>query len=150
MENYSKRIRYAVGPHAIYTVSGELLQWIQVLCRAFRPDSSAFWQRRKAKSETQSNSSALLLYVILYKLGILSPRLIIAHGIYVDDDEIRMLADHGVKVVHNPASNMKLASGIQFKFCEMRKAGVTSLWVLTVVLLPNNLDMIEAMKLASL
>ncbi len=44
----------------------------------------------------------------LYKLGVLSPRLIIAHGIYIDDDELRMLADHEVKVVHNPASNMIL------------------------------------------
>ena len=60
----------------------------------------------------------------LYKLGVLSPRLIIAHGIYVDDDEIRMLADHGVKVIHNPASNLKLVSGIQFKFKEMKKAGI--------------------------
>ena len=47
----------------------------------------------------------------LYELGVLSPRLIIAHGIYIDDDELRMLADHEVKVVHNPASNMKLAEG---------------------------------------
>ena len=86
----------------------------------------------------------------LYKLGILSPRLIIAHGIYVDDDEIRMLADHGVKVVHNPASNMKLASGIQFKFCEMRKAGVTVALGTDGCSSSNNLDMIEAMKLASL
>jgi len=61
----------------------------------------------------------------LYKLGVLSPRLIIAHGIYIDDDELRMLADHEVKVVHNPASNMKLASGIHFKFKEMRQLGIT-------------------------
>ena len=86
----------------------------------------------------------------LNKLGVLSPRLIIAHGIYVDDDEIRMLADHDVKVVHNPASNMKLASGIQFKFCEMRKAGVTIALGTDGCSSSNNLDMVEAMKLASL
>ena len=61
-----------------------------------------------------------------------------------------MLADHGVKVVHNPASNMKLASGIQFKFCEMRKAGVTVALGTDGCSSSNNLDMIEAMKLASL
>ena len=72
----------------------------------------------------------------LYKLGILSPRLIIAHGIYVDDDEIRMLADHGVKVVHNPASNMKLPPAFNSNFVRCERPVLLSLWVLTVVLLP--------------
>lgn len=86
----------------------------------------------------------------LYKLGVLSPRLIIAHGIYVDDDELRMLADHEVKVVHNPASNMKLASGMHFKFKEMRQLGITVGLGTDGCSSSNNLDMIEAMKLASL
>lgn len=86
----------------------------------------------------------------LYKLGVLSPRLIIAHGIYIDDDELRMLADHEVKVVHNPASNMKLASGIHFKFKEMRQLGITVGLGTDGCSSSNNLDMIEAMKLASL
>ena len=86
----------------------------------------------------------------LYKLGVLSPRLIIAHGIYVDDDEIRMLADHGVKVIHNPASNLKLVSGIQFKFKEMKKAGIKVGLGTDGCSSSNNLDMVETMKLASL
>ena len=86
----------------------------------------------------------------LYKLGVLSPRLLISHGIYVDADEIRMLADHGVKVAHNPASNMKLASGMHFKFKEMREAGITVGLGTDGCSSSNNLDMVEAMKLASL
>ena len=150
VENYSKRIRYAVGPHAIYTVSGELLQWIH----GFAAEHSVPIHLHLAETEGEVRNSikqfGFTPVRYLYKLGILSPRLIIAHGIYVDDDEIRMLADHGVKVVHNPASNMKLASGIQFKFCEMRKAGVTVALGTDCCSSSNNLDMIEAMKLASL
>ncbi len=150
VENYSKRIRYAVGPHAIYTVSGELLQWIH----GFAAEHSVPIHLHLAETEGEVRNSikqfGFTPVRYLYKLGILSPRLIIAHGIYVDDDEIRMLADHGVKVVHNPASNMKLASGIQFKFCEMRKAGVTVALGTDGCSSSNNLDMIEAMKLASL
>ena len=86
----------------------------------------------------------------MYKLGVLSPRLIIAHGIYFDDDEIRMLADHGVKVIHNPASNLKLVSGIQFKFKEMKKAGIKVGLGTDGCSSSNNLDMVETMKLASL
>jgi 5-methylthioadenosine/S-adenosylhomocysteine deaminase len=61
-----------------------------------------------------------------------------------------MLADTGVKVVHNPASNMKLGSGIEFKFVEMRKAGIPVAIGTDGCSSSNNLDMIEAMKLASL
>ncbi len=150
MGEYSDRIRYAVGPHAIYTVSGELLQWID----EFSAERQVPIHLHLAETETEvENAVRQFGYTpvrYLYKLGVLSPRLIIAHGIYVDHDEIRMLADHGVKVVHNPASNMKLASGIRFQFHEMKEAGIQVAIGTDGCSSSNNLDMIEAMKLASL
>ena len=148
--NYSDRIRYVAGPHAIYTVSGELLKWIHSFTAEH--DAPVHLHLAETEGEVQDSVKKFGLTPVRYlnKLGVLSPRLIIAHGIYVDDDEIRMLADHDVKVVHNPASNMKLASGIRFKFCEMRKAGVTVALGTDGCSSSNNLDMVEAMKLASL
>lgn len=150
MEGYSKRIRYAVGPHAIYTVSGELLKWIH----AFATEHSVPVHLHLAETEWEVQESVRRFGTTpvryLYKLGILSPQLILAHCIYADDDEIRMLAEHGVKVVHNPASNMKLASGMEFKFSEMVQAGVTVALGTDGCSSSNNLDMVEAMKLASL
>ena len=147
---YSDRIRYAVGPHAIYTVSGELLQWIDAF--AAEHDAPVHLHLAETEGEVRDAVQRFGLTPVRYlnSLGVLSPRLIIAHGLYVDDEEIRMLADHGVKVVHNPASNMKLASGIRFKFCEMRRAGVTVALGTDGCSSSNNLDMVEAMKLASL
>lgn len=149
-EHYSDRIQYAVGPHAIYTVSGELLQWIHGF--ATEHDVPIHLHLAETEGEVQNSLKAFGLTPVRYldKLGILSPRLVIAHGLYIDDEEIRMLADHDVKVVHNPASNMKLASGIRFKFCEMREAGVTVALGTDGCSSSNNLDMVEAMKLASL
>lgn len=148
--NYSDRLRYAVGPHAIYTVSGELLQWIA----GFAAEHSVPIHLHLSETEGEVRDSVrkfgLTPVRYLERLGVLSPRLIIAHGIYVDDEEIRILADHDVKVVHNPASNLKLASGMQFKFSEMRKAGITVALGTDGCASSNNLDMIEAMKLASL
>ena len=60
-----------------------------------------------------------------------------------------MLADHNVKVVHNPASNMKLASGGKFKFAEMKRAGVTVGLGTDGCASSNNLDMIEVMRYAT-
>ena len=46
------------------------------------------------------------------KLGLLSPRLTVAHSIWVDDEEIDLLGKYGVKVVHNPTANLRLGSGV--------------------------------------
>lgn len=147
---YGPRVQYVLGPHAIYTVSGELLQWIH----SFANDHQTLIHLHLAETEDEVNNSVRQFGFspvrYLYKLGVLSPRLVIAHGVYVDKDEIRMLADHGVKVIHNPASNMKLASGICFKFAEMKKAGIKVGIGTDGCSSSNNLDMIEAMKLAAL
>lgn len=147
---YSKRIQFALGPHAIYTVSGELLRWVHDFSDEHNLPVHLHLAETEAEVENSIRQFGLSPVRYLYKLGVLSPRLILAHGIYVDNDEIRMLADYGVKVVHNPASNMKLASGMNFKFKEMRAAGITVGLGTDGCSSSNNLDMIEAMKLASL
>jgi len=48
----------------------------------------------------------------LHKLGFLSPRLSAAHSVWLDKKEIDLMASSGASVVHNPASNLKLGSGI--------------------------------------
>ena len=69
---------------------------------------------------------------------------------FVDDDEIKMLADNDVKVVHNPNSNLKLASGHRFLYNEMRNKGVCIGLGTDGCSSSNNLDMIESMKMMSL
>jgi 5-methylthioadenosine/S-adenosylhomocysteine deaminase len=148
--NRCERIQYALGPHAIYTVSGELLRWIA----DFTKENDRLIHLHLAETEgevsqcVQRFGTTPVRY--LHQLKILSPRLILAHVLYVDDEEIQMLADNGVKVVHNPASNMKLGSGYRFKYKEMREAGLTVAIGTDGCSSSNNLDMIEAMKIASL
>ena len=57
------------------------------------------------------------------KLGLLSPRLSAAHGVWLDAAEMDLLAAAGASVVHNPASNLKLGSGIA-PVAELKKRGV--------------------------
>ena len=149
-EAYGPRVRYTVGPHAIYTVSGPFLQWIDRFAREKNVLIHLHLSETEGEVKNSIEKFGLSPVRYLYKLGVLSPRLVIAHGIYVDDDEIRMLADHDVKVVHNPASNLKLASGIRFKFKEMKDAGIKVGLGTDGCSSSNNLDMIETMKLASL
>ena len=147
---YSNRISYALGPHAIYTVSGKLLQWAS----DFAKDHHIPVQMHLAETEGETAQCLKQFDTTpvryLHRLGILSPDLVLAHVLYVDDEEIKILADHGVKVVHNPASNMKLAAGYRFKYKEMYDARITVGIGTDGCSSSNNLDMIEAMKLASL
>jgi 5-methylthioadenosine/S-adenosylhomocysteine deaminase len=147
---YGSRIKYAIGPHAIYTVSGELLKWLY----DFAKDRGLPVHLHLAETEQETVQSVERFGTTpvryLHRLGVLSPNLVLAHVLYVDEEEIAMLADNGVNVVHNPASNMKLASGYRFKYQEMKKAGITVALGTDGCSSSNNLDMIEAMKLASL
>ncbi len=61
--------------------------------------------------------------VELDRLGVLGPRLSVAHAVWADDDDIRCLAAGGVTVCHNPSSNLRLKSGIA-PVARMRAAGV--------------------------
>lgn len=150
MHRYSHRVQYVIGPHAIYTVSGETLQW----AHHFAEENDSLMTLHIAETQTEVANSVrdfgLTPVRYLYKLGILSPRLVLAHCLWVDEEEIRMLGDHGVKIAHNPASNMKLASGYCFRAAELQAAGATVGLATDGCSSSNNLDMVEAMKLASL
>lgn len=149
-KNYSDRVTFCLAPHAIYTVSGEFLQWID----RFSAEQNIHIHIHMAETEGEVKDSVAKFGTTpvryLHRLGVLSPRLIMAHGIYMDEEEIQLLAEQDVKVVHNPASNMKLASGIEFKFMEMQQAGITVGLGTDGCSSSNNLDMVEVMKLASL
>jgi 5-methylthioadenosine/S-adenosylhomocysteine deaminase len=149
-KNYSALTTFALGPHAIYTVSKKILQWIDDFSKA----NDLLIHIHAAETQTECNNSiksfGMTPIRYLNSIGILSPRVIIAHGIWVDDEEIDMLAANDVKVVHNPNSNLKLASGYRFKYHEMKDKGITVGIGTDGCSSSNNLDMIEAVKIASL
>lgn len=149
-KQFSDRIQFSLGPHAIYTVSGEQLQF----CHNFAKENDVLIHLHLAETKGEYDD-AVKLYGLtpvryLHKLGVLSPRLVLAHGVWMDDEELDLLAEYGCKVVHNPASNLKLASGYRFKYDEMRERGVLVGLGTDGCSSSNNLDMYEAMKLASL
>ncbi|WP_460775651.1 amidohydrolase family protein [Microbacterium sp. GXF7504] len=88
--------------------------------------------------------------VALERLGFFdTPRTMIAHAVWLDDDEIALMARRGVSVSHNPVSNMKLASGFA-PVAELLAAGVAVGLGTDGEKENNNLDMFEEMKVASL
>lgn len=85
---------------------------------------------------------------LLDDVGALGPRLSVAHGVHLDPEDINLLAERDVGVVHNPSSNMKLASGVA-PIPALMKAGVKVGLGTDSNLSNNNLDMFEEMRLAA-
>ena len=147
---FSDRITFTLGPHAIYTVSGEQLQFCHKFAVEHNVKINLHLAETKGEVDECVRQHGLTPVRYLEKLGILSEHLIVAHVVWVDDEEMDLLAKHRVSVVHNPASNMKLCSGYTFKYEEMKKRGIRLGIGTDGCSSSNNLDMVIAMKLASL
>jgi 5-methylthioadenosine/S-adenosylhomocysteine deaminase len=86
---------------------------------------------------------------LFHDYGILGEKTAIAHCVWLNSDEIQLLADTGTSVSHCPTSNAKLAGGIA-PVLEMQQAGITVGLGTDGNISNNSLDMFEAMKFASL
>jgi 5-methylthioadenosine/S-adenosylhomocysteine deaminase len=86
---------------------------------------------------------------VFHQRGILGPRTVIAHCVWLDDAEIELLARTGTAVAHCPCSNMKLASGVA-RVADLRTAGVVVGLGTDGEKENNNLDLLEETKFAAL
>jgi 5-methylthioadenosine/S-adenosylhomocysteine deaminase len=75
--------------------------------------------------------------------------MVCAHSIWIDEHDIRLLADSGTMVAHNPASNLKLGSGIA-PIRELLESGVTVALGTDGSMASDNQNMFEAMRFAAL
>ena len=148
-KEFSDRITFTLGPHAIYTVSGEQLQFCHQFAKEHNVKIHLHLSETKGEIDECVRLHGLTPVRYLDKLGILSEHLVLAHVVWIDDEEMDLLAKHNVSVVHNPASNLKLASGYAFKYEEMKRRGIRIGIGTDGCSSSNNLDMVVAMKLAS-
>ena len=148
-KEFSDRITFTLGPHAIYTVSGEQLQFCHQFAKERNVKIHLHLSETKGEIDECVRQHGLTPVRYLEKLGILSEHLVLAHVVWIDDEEMDLLAKYNVSVVHNPASNLKLASGYAFKYEEMKRRGIRIGIGTDGCSSSNNLDMVVAMKLAS-
>ncbi|HJK01158.1 MAG TPA: amidohydrolase [Methanocorpusculum sp.] len=143
------RIMTGVAPHSIYTVSEEGLRW----CAEFSKTENI--PLHIHVNETNENpecikSHGMRVVPWLKHCDILSKRCIAAHCCWVDANDIALFAKHGVTVVHNPISNMKLAVGKALPYPAMKSADINVALGTDGASSNNNLDMFSEMKTAAL
>lgn len=142
-------VRNVVTPHALYTVSPELLsESYELACKLDIP-----WQIHCAESPAET-AQCIELYgmrplAILESLGLLNDRVTLAHCVDVLPEEIELLSERCVNVVHNPASNHKLDSGIA-PVQAMLDAGVNVGLGTDGAASNNQLNMFADMRMAAL
>ncbi len=118
-----ERISIAVEPHSTYTCSPGLLTACRDLALSKGVPLITHLSENDDEVAQIKERYGLTPVNHLENLGLLSPDLIADHCVVLSDEEISLLARRGVKVAHNPSSNMKLASGIA-PIPELIKAGV--------------------------
>jgi 5-methylthioadenosine/S-adenosylhomocysteine deaminase len=102
----------AIAPHAPYTVSEQHLKAV----RAFSDRTGApivthvSETKRELDDSVKDKGASPVAY--LDRIGFLNNRVIAAHLVWPQGTDIAILKRHGVGVIHNPQSNMKLASGV--------------------------------------
>jgi guanine deaminase len=109
------RLAYAVTVRFAPTSTPEQLAMAGALCRA---DASLYMQTHVAENRAEVEWVARLFpearsYLDVYeRVGLVHERAVLAHGIWLDDDDKRLIAERGAQVAHSPSSNLFLGSGL--------------------------------------
>ncbi len=142
-------IHAAPAPHSIYTCSQKTLQDAANLARKYNAPILIHVAEMKKELDDSRAQNGTTPVQYLNKIGILGPDVVAAHCIFVDDTDRKILAEKHVGCVHNPSSNMMLASGVS-PVPEMRAAGVAvGLGTDGPAGSNNDLDLMEEMDLAA-
>jgi 5-methylthioadenosine/S-adenosylhomocysteine deaminase len=142
-------IHAAAAPHSIYTCSQKTLQDSAALARKYHAPILIHVAEMKKELDDSVKQNSLTPVQYLEKLGVLGPDVVAAHCIFVDEKDRTILAKHQVGCVHNPSSNMMLASGVA-PVIEERSAGIAvGLGTDGPAGSNNDLDLMEEMDLAA-
>src|SRR5580704_4200040 len=142
-------IHAAPAPHSIYTCSKKTLQDVAALARRYHAPILIHVAEMKKEWEDSEKANGMSPVQYLDKIGVLGPDVVAAHCIFVDEADRMLLAHRGVGCVHNPSSNMMIASGVS-PVPEMRAAGVAvGLGTDGPAGSNNDLDLMEEIDLAA-
>jgi 5-methylthioadenosine/S-adenosylhomocysteine deaminase len=144
------RLHAAFAPRFAVSCSRDLLEAVASLSDAGHAlVHTHASESRDEISIVRRMSGGLSNVEYLAKLRLASPRLCAAHCVWADDREQSLLAEHGVKVMHCPSSNLKLGSGVA-PVVEMRARGITVSLGADGAACNNHLDMFTEMRMAAL
>ena len=138
----------AVAPHAVYTNDAATLTAARDLAIKYNVPFVIHLAETDEENRLSLERHKARPVAALTALDIWKARVIAAHGVWIQPDEISVLKANGVGVSHNPESNMKLASGTA-PVLQYLAAGVALGLGTDGAASNNDLDMFEAMRQAA-
>ncbi len=143
-------VRLCISPHSTYTVSKESFRW----AGEFAGKHDLILHSHVAETHEEEVDSrkryGMSPVELMDEAGFLTPKTILAHGVWLSDTDIDILAKRGSSIVYNPISNMKLAVGRSLPYEKLKRAGVNVSLGTDGSASNNNLDIFEEMKVGSI
>lgn len=143
-------IDVALAPHAIYTVSDDSLEWLGGLANERRIPIEIHLSETEGEVLDCVERCGLRPAALLDRLGVLGPRTVLAHGVWLDEAERELIAASGATIATNPAANMKLGVGGPFDYPAASRAGIAVGLGTDGAGSNNSLDMLADAKLFAL
>ncbi|SPD76059.1 5-methylthioadenosine/S-adenosylhomocysteine deaminase [uncultured Desulfobacterium sp.] len=141
-------VSIAVEPHSLFTCSPELLVAANQMAARYNVPLIIHVAETLQELAEIRKKYGVKPIKHMKSLGLLGPRLIADHCVHIDEADLATMAEYGVKIIHNPESNMKLASGIA-PVHKMLSKGITVGLGTDGCASNNDLDMFTEMDMAS-
>jgi len=135
-------------PHGTYTAGPDSIRKAVDIANQHHGFFSVHAAETKVEQQTINDRYQTSVIRLLNDVGALSSRTALAHCVHVDDEEIALIAQSKTNVVHNPLSNLKLASGFA-PICKMIDNGINVTLGTDGPISGNDIDMFLAMRLAA-
>lgn len=148
-EPRSDRIRIELAPLIPWGCSDEAVQETVALARSWGAGTHVHCAETQDEINMSLDERKMRHVPWLQSVGALGPDVQLAHSVWLDDDELDIIASTGSVVVHCPTSNMYLASGVA-RIADMRARGIDIALASDGPGSNNRQDMFEAMKLTAL
>jgi 5-methylthioadenosine/S-adenosylhomocysteine deaminase len=142
------RIRPALAPTIPHHCSDEFWTAARDVARDYEVGLHTHLAESKVQAIAGMRRYNRTLAAHLDSLGVLGPRFTGAHGVWLDEDDMRRLADRGASIAHNPGSNLRLGSGVA-PVRRLRDLGVNVGIGSDGSSSSDNQNMFEAMRTAS-
>ena len=143
------RITVMFGPHAPYTCPPDFLKLVVKEAQALGAEIHIHLSETKDEVVNCQRDYGKSPIALMAELGVFDCGTLAAHCVHVSAEDIAIMKKHDVRVAHNPASNMKLASGIA-PVTKMLDAGLCVALGTDGASSNNNLDLLEEVNLAAL
>ncbi len=139
----------AIAPHAPYSNTDEIMRRCVALAREFDVPLLTHLAETNFEIENSLNEFGMTVIAHMQHIGLFEAKVLAAHCVHIDQNEMLMLHDGDATVAHCPTSNLKIASGIA-PVAQMLKSDLTVGIGTDGPASNNDLDMFEEIRLAAI